>query len=96
MINSNVILNFDITLKKNNRRIKFECRTDKFNYVSTNVYIHKKPTDNLNHTDLLKEQLTDFGFDKEEIKTFILFKNYQATDINNLIIERDKYIYIIL
>ena len=47
----------------------------------------------INSDDLIKEQLTEFGLSKEEIKKFILLKNYKTTDIKYLNIELDKSTY---
>lgn len=43
MINDKVELNFEITLRKNKRKIKIECTTNKYNTVSTDIYINTKP-----------------------------------------------------
>ena len=92
MINDKVELNFEITLRKNKRKIKIECTTNRYNTVSTDIYIDTKPT-HISPDDLLREQLTDFGFNETEIETFILLKNYNTTDIKHLRIELDRYVY---
>lgn len=92
MINDKVELNFEITLRKNKRKIKIECTTNKYNTVSTDIYINNIPM-TVDMDDLLREQLTDFGFDETEIETFVLLKNYNTTDIEHLRIELDRYVY---
>ena len=92
MINDKIELNFEIILRKNKRKVKFECTTNKYNTVSTDICIDDKPMD-ISPDDLLREQLDDFGFNNEEIKTFVLLKNHKTTDVKHLIIELDRYLY---
>lgn len=92
MINKQINLNFDITLTKNKQKIKFECYTNDDNTISVNTYIKSKDM-YINSDDLIKEQLTEFGLSKEEIKKFTLLKNYKTTDIKHLNIELDKDTY---
>ena len=92
MINDKIELNFEIILRKNKRKVKFECTTNKYNTVSTDICIDDKPMD-ISPDDLLREQLDDFGFNNEEIETFVLLKNHKTTDVKHLIIELDRYIY---
>lgn len=92
MINDKIELGFEIILRKNKRKIGFKCTTNKYNSVSTNIYIDDKPI-NINPDDLLRKQLDDFGFDENEIETFVLLKNYNTTDLKYLRIELDKYAY---
>ena len=75
MINDKVELNFEITLRKNKRKIKIECTTNRYNTISTDIYIDTKPM-HVHPDDLLREQLEDFGFNESEIETFVLLKNY--------------------
>ena len=67
MINKQINLNFDITLTKNKQKIKFECYTNDDNTISVDTYIKSKDM-YINSDDLIKEQLTEFGLSKEEIK----------------------------
>lgn len=92
MINKQINLNFDITLTKNKQKIKFECYTNDDNTISVDTYIKSKDM-YINSDDLIKEQLTEFGLSKEEIKKFILLKNYKTTNIKYLNIELDKSTY---
>lgn len=92
MINDKVELNFEITLRKNKRKIKIECTTNRYNTVSTDIYIDTKPM-HVSPDNLLREQLEDFGFNDIEIETFVLLKNYNTTDIKHLRIELDRYVY---
>ena len=92
MITQKIELDFEITLRKNKRKIKFECHTNKYNDVSTDICMDDKPID-VSPDYLLREQLDDFGLDKDEIETFILLKNYKTTNIKYLKIELDKYTY---
>lgn len=92
MINQKIELDFEITLRKNKRKIKLECHTNKYSDISTDICIDDKPMD-ISPDYLLKEQLNDFGFEKDEIETFVLLKNYKTTNIKYLKIELDKYTY---
>ena len=92
MINQKIELDFEITLRKNKRKIKLECHTNKYSDVSTDICIDDKLID-ASPDYLLREQLDDFGFDKDEIETFVLLKNYKTTNIKYLKIELDKYTY---
>lgn len=92
MINDKIELGFEIILKKNKHKIRFKCTTNKSNTISINIYIDDKPI-NISPDDLLRKQLDDFGFDENEIETFVLLKNYNTTDLKYLRIELDKYAY---